>query len=259
MTDARPRPYGEGLGAGADSVLGKTRLILEAFEVDPVELSLSELARRTGISKASVYRLAQELLAWGMLERSGTSYRLGIRAFELGSRVPRFRVLRDLVRPSMESVHFTTKETVHLAVLDGLEVLYLEKVAAAPQATRPSRIAGRMPLHSTATGKVLLAHAPSSVFDDIVARGLSRETPATIVMPGLLADQLRAVRERGYAVEMEETTAGYVSVAVPLTGSSGMVLAAVSITAPAFRADIKHYVKALTAVSGRVATLDQIN
>lgn len=259
MTDVRPRPYGEGRGAGANSVLGKARLILESFELDEVELSLSELARRTGISKASVYRLAQELLDWGMLERAGQDYRLGLRAFELGSRVPRFSVLRDTVRPLMENVYFATKETVHLAVLDGLEVLYLEKVAGAPQATRPSRIAGRMPLHSTATGKVLLAHAPASVFDDVVARGLSRETPVTIVMPGVLAEQLRVVRERGYAVEKEETTAGYVSVAVPLTGSSGMVLAAISITAPAFRADIARYVKALTAVSERVATLDHLN
>ena len=259
MAEVRPRPYGEGLCEGADSVLGKARLILESFRVEDVELSLSELARRTGISKASVHRLAQELLAWGMLERSGQSYRLGMRAFELGSRVPRFRVLRDTVRPLMEGVHFATKETVHLAVLDGLDVLYLEKVASTPQATRPSRIAGRMPLHSTATGKVLLAHAPASVFDDVVARGLTRETPATIVMPGMLAEQLRAVRERGYAVEQEETTAGYVSVAVPLTGSSGLVLAAVSITAPAFRADVPRYVKALSTVSDRVATLDHIN
>lgn len=259
MAEIRPRAYGDGLGEGADSVLGKARLILESFRIEDVELSLSELARRTGISKASVFRLSQELLAWGMLERSGQGYRLGMRAFELGSRVPRFRVLRDTVRPLMENVHHSIKETVHLAVLDGLDVLYLEKVAAAAQSTRPSRIAGRMPLHSTATGKVLLAHAPASVFDDIVARGLSRETPATIVMPGLLAEQLHVVRERGYAVEKEETTAGYISVAVPLTGSSGMVLASVSITAPAFRADIPRYVRALSAVSARVATLDQIN
>ncbi|MDH2414367.1 IclR family transcriptional regulator [Nocardioides sp. CER19] len=259
MVDVRPRSYGEGLGEGANSVLGKARLILEAFRIDDADLSLSELARRTGISKASVYRLAQELLDWGMLERSGQDYRLGMRAFELGSRVPRFRVLRDTVRPLMESVHFATKETVHLAVLDGLDVLYLEKVAGGPQATKPSQIAGRMPLHSTATGKVLLAHAPASVFDDVIARGLTRQTPATIVMPGMLAEQLRTIRERGYAVEQEETTAGYVSVAVPLMGSSGIVLASVSITAPVFRADVPRYVKTLTAISDRVAALDQIN
>ena len=84
-----------------------------------------------------MHRLNQELLEWGMLERIGLEYRLGMRAFELGSRVPRFRVLRDAVRPYMESLHHQTREAVHLAVLDGLEVLYLEKVAGAPQSAGP--------------------------------------------------------------------------------------------------------------------------
>ena len=111
---------------GANSVLGKARLILEAFELDDDSLTLTEIVARTGISKATVHRLNQELLEWGMLERIGLEYRLGMRAFELGSRVPRFRVLRDAVRPYMESLHHQTREAVHLAVLDGLEVLYLE-------------------------------------------------------------------------------------------------------------------------------------
>lgn len=259
MTTVQPRRYGEGQGDGANSVLGKARLILEAFQLDDVDLSLSELARQTGISKASVHRLAQELLEWGMLERSGLAYRLGMRAFELGSRVPRFRVLRDAVRPLMEGLHFSTKETVHLAVLDGLDVLYLEKVTGARQATRPSRIAGRMPLHSTATGKVLLAYGPPSLLDEVVDRGLERVTPVTIVLPGVLAEQLRGVRERQYAVEQEETTAGYTSVAVPLFGSSGMVLAALSLTAPTFRADTAAFAAALTAVTRKIAASQQIN
>ncbi|WP_162253302.1 IclR family transcriptional regulator [Mycobacterium sp. Root135] len=153
--------------AGSNSVLGKARLILEAFQLDDGSLTLTELSRRTGISKASVHRLNQELLDWGMLERSGLEYRLGMRAFELGSRVPRFRVLRDAVRPYMESLHHRTRETVHLAVLDGLDVLYLEKVAGGPRAARPSRIAGRLPLHSTATGKVLLAFSPATLVQSL--------------------------------------------------------------------------------------------
>ncbi|WP_067461298.1 IclR family transcriptional regulator [Actinomadura macra] len=255
----QPRRYGEGQGEGANSVLGKTRLILEAFQIDDVALSLSELSRQTGISKASVYRLAQELLEWGMLERSGQEYRLGMRAFELGSRVPRFRVLRDAVRPLMEDLHFSVKETVHLAVLDGLDVLYLEKVTGARQATRPSRIAGRMPLHCTATGKVLLAYSPPFLLEELVDRGLERLTPATIVMPGILAKQLRGVRAQGYAVEQEETTPGFTSVAVPLFGSSGMMLAALSLTAPTFRADTAAFAAALTAVTRKVTASYQIN
>lgn len=253
------RSYGSGQGAGANSVLGKARLILECFAIDDVDLSLTEISRRTGISKPSVHRLNQELLEWGMLERSGQEYRLGMRAFELGSRVPRLRVLRDAVRPYMESLCFSVKESVHLAVLDGLEVLYLEKVAATPQAARPSRIAGRMPLHSTATGKVLLAYSPPSVLEAVLERGLHRVTPVTVVLPQVLGAQLARVRDEGYATEHEETTAGYCSVAVPVFGSTGLLLASLSIAAPTFRSDVARFATALTAVSRKVSVDRSIN
>lgn len=259
MALARSRQYGEGLGDGANSVLGKARLILEAFQLDDVNLSLSELSRRTGVSKASVHRLAQELLDWGMLERSGTDYRLGMRAFELGSRVPRFRVLRDAVRPFMENLHFATKETVHLGVLDGLEVLYLEKIAGRPTATRPSRIAGRMPLYPTATGKTLLAFSSPTLLDEVLARPLDRLTPSTVALPGVLREQVRKVANCGHAIEQEEVAIGYCSVAVPLFGTSGLLLGALSITAPTFRADTAKYVGLLTTVSRKVTATHQIN
>jgi DNA-binding IclR family transcriptional regulator len=251
--------YGDGLGAGANSVLGKARLILEAFEIDDACLSLSELSRRTGISKASVHRLAQELLDWGMLERAGAEYRLGMRAFELGSRVPRFRVLRDALRPFMENLHFSTKETIHLGLVDGLDVLYLEKIADSVRHARPSRIAGRLPLHSTAIGKVLLAYSPPNLLEEVLARRLVRRTPSTIVVPAVLGEQVHAVPGVGYATEVEETAIGYCSVAVPLFGSSGLLLAALSITAPTYRARFPSYVTALTAVSRKVTATNQIN
>ncbi|GAA0514962.1 IclR family transcriptional regulator [Paractinoplanes deccanensis] len=254
-----PRPYGDGLGRGAGSVLGKARLILEAFEIDDAQVSLSELARRTGISKTTVHRLAQELLEWGMLERSDSDYRLGMRAFELGSRVPRFRVLRDAVRPYMHQLHTLTKETVHLAVLDGLEVLFLEKLAVGPRVAHQSRIAGRLPLHCTATGKALLAYSSPDVLDAVLARPLERLTPMTIVVPSLLREQIRKVREVGHARESEETAIGYCSTAVPLFGSSGVLLGAVSVTAPTFRADVARYVRALTAVRRELAAGDHLN
>jgi DNA-binding IclR family transcriptional regulator len=254
-----PRRYGEGLGEGANSVLGKTRLILEAFRLDDTDLSLSELSRRTGISKASVHRLSHELLEWGMLERSGAEYRLGMRAFELGSRVPRFRVLRDAIRPFMENLHHATKETVHLVVRDGLEILYIEKIAATSQATKPSRIAGRMPLHCTATGKVLLAYSAPTLLDEVLARPLERLTPSTVTLPGMLREQIRKVRAAGHAIELEETAIGYCSVAVPIFGSSGLLLGALSITAPTFRADTTKYAVALAEVMRKVAATGQIN
>jgi DNA-binding IclR family transcriptional regulator len=244
----------------ANSVLAKARLILECFQLDDDSLTLTEMTARSGLSKATVHRLNQELLEWGMLERSGLEYRLGMRAFELGSRVPRFRVLRDAVRPYMESLHHRTRETIHLAVRDGMEVLYLEKVSSRPAAARPSRIAGRLPLHATATGKVLLAFDRSDVLDEMLARGpLERITPATVALPGVLRDQLRRAREEGYATELEETTAGYCSVAVPLFGDSGLLLASLSMTVPVVRADLVRHAATLRAVSERVSTSHVIN
>ena len=260
MSEAsQPRAYGEGLGAGANSVLGKARLILESFRHDEVELSLSELSRRTGISKASVHRLAQELLDWGMLERAGCEYRLGIRAFELGARVPRFRVLRDAARPFMESLHFATKEAVHLGVLDGRDVLYLEKIASGPEAAKPSRIAGRLPLNCTSTGKVLLAFSPPSLLSELVEHDLIRLTPASTVAPGLLAEQMKRIRASGYAVEQEEVVPGYCSIAVPLFTSSRFLLGAMAITAPTFRADVPKLARLLLETSRRLSASTLLN
>lgn len=254
MNTPQPSAFGEGQGHGANSVIGKIRLILEAFALDDMDLSLTELSQRTGISKASVHRLAQELLEWGMLERSGQEYRLGMRAFELGSRVPRFRVLRDAARPTMERLHFESREAVHLAVRDGLEVLYLEKIAAAPQSARPSQIAGRLPLYCTSTGRILLAFGQSWVLEDVISRELPRLTPNTIAAPGLLRDYLTRVREQGWALEQEEVTPGYCSVAVPVYGPNKLLLAALSIAAPVFRADVQKLSRTLLDASSRLSS-----
>lgn len=244
----------------ANSVLSKARLILEAFEPYDESLSLTAISARTGVSKASVHRLNRELVEWGMLERIGVQYRLGMRAFELGSRVPRFRLLRDAVRPAMENLYRRTGEAVHLAVRDGMEVLYLEKVAGGPRAAHPSRIAGRLPLHSTATGKVLLAFEQRSLLRDVLARGpLERVTPATVVLPGILHTQLRRARSDGFATEFEETTAGYGSVAVPVFGSSGLLLASLALTAPVARCDVTQHADTLVSTSARLTAGGGIN
>jgi DNA-binding IclR family transcriptional regulator len=238
--------------AGANSVLGKVQLILEAFGPDDEHLSLTEITRRSGVAKASVHRLAQALLQWGLLERRGSDYWLGMRLFEIGQRVPRQRILRDAARPYMEDLYQATNETIHLAVLDGLEVLYVEKVSGHGQITRPSRVAGRMPLHCTATGRVLLAFGPRRVVDEVLAAPLERVTRYTVVAPGLLVQELAKARELGYAVEREQTREGFISVAIPLIGSAGSTLGALSITAPAFRADVGKFAGLLNMVGRRI-------
>lgn len=233
-----PRPAAPPDDDGLNSVLGKARTILEAFRVEDNELSLADLVRRTGVAKATVHRLCQELLTWGLLERSGTSYRLGLRLFELGQRVPRQRILRDVARPYMEDLLRVTQETVHLAVHDGLDVLYVEKIVGHRAVPRPSRVAGRLPLHSTATGKVVLAFGPAELLDQVLSRGLQRITPSTVCTEQRLREQLVEVRRRAVAIEVEETRMGYCSVAVPVRGHDGQLAAALSVTAPTYRAHV---------------------
>jgi DNA-binding IclR family transcriptional regulator len=244
-----PSPLIEADKDAMNSVLGKVQLILGAFGHDDESLSLSEIARRSGVAKASVHRLAQEMLTWGMLERRGTEYWLGMRLFEIGQRVPRQRILREAARPFMEDLFHVTGETIHLAVRDGLEVLYVEKVCGHNPVTRPSRVAGRMPLHCTATGKALLAFNHRSLFEDVVARQLTRLTPYTVVVPRLLAAELTKAREQGYAVEQEQTRAGFMSVGIPLFGATGTTVGALSVTAPVLRADVPRFSSLLLMVS----------
>jgi DNA-binding IclR family transcriptional regulator len=236
----------------ANSVLGKVQLILEAFGPDDEHLSLSEIARRSGVAKASVHRLAQELLRWGVLERRGSDYWLGMRLFEIGQRVPRQRILREAARPYMEDLYHATNETIHLAVVDGIEVFYLEKVSGHGQVSRPSRVAGRMPLHCTATGKALLAFGPSVLVNEVLAMPFERITPHTVGAPGLLLQELSKARELGYAVEREQTRTGYLSVAIPLISATGTTIAALSVTAPVFRADVPKYAGLLGMVGRRI-------
>ena len=221
-----------------DSVIGKVDALLGAFvDDDDQELGLSDLARRAGVAKTTVHRLATELVALGYLERSGTRLRLGSRLFELGQRVPRPAVLREAARPFMEDLLVATHETIHLAVRDGGEVLYLEKLAGRHRVAAPSRVAGRMPMHCTATGKAILAFSPPEVQSQVLDAALARRTPFTITDPRALRAELRRVAHEGLAVEVEETRMAHASVAAPFFSSTGDVLGALAVTGPTTRVD----------------------
>jgi DNA-binding IclR family transcriptional regulator len=119
------------------------------------------------------------------------------------------------------------------------ELVRLEKVSGHHQVRRPSRIAGRMPLHCTATGKAILAYSPRGLLlDAVVEVGLPRVTRNTMVTPQRLAADLERVRHRGYSVEQEETKLGYLSVAAPLFGGGGSLVAAISVTGPVIRSNV---------------------
>lgn len=222
---------------GPNSVVSRAFALLTSFEPGDTELSLAELGRRAGVPKPTVHRLVVELSQWQIVERTPRGVRLGMRLFELGQLASHQRGLREAALPFLGDLYEATHETVHLAVLEGIEVVYLEKLPARGSPPLPSRLGGRMPAHCTGLGKALLAYSPLEVLQAVVANGLPRRTPHTIVMPGLLQREIETVRASGLAFEHEESTRGVVCVASPVLGADGQAVAAISIAGRATSLD----------------------
>jgi IclR family acetate operon transcriptional repressor len=232
-----------------NSVLGRAITLLSAFSALDSPLSLAELSQRSGIPKATVHRLVVELTSWGLLEQSAAGVQLGMRLFELGQLAPRRRTLREAAFPAMNDLHDATQETTHLAVLDGTEVVYVEKLTGRGGPSVPSRVGGRMPAHCTGVGKAILAFSPPPTVDAVIAAGLRRVTPYTTVMPGRLHRELADIRRSGLAHEREESTLGVVCVACPILGPNGMAVGAVSITGWSNRLDTNRVAVGVRATS----------
>jgi len=228
------------------SVISKVVSLLDAFGPSTPELSLSDLARITGLPVSTTYRLAAELVEWGGLERAdGAGYRIGMRLWELGTLAPRAGTLRTVALPFMQDLYEATRENVHLAVRDGIEALYVETIAGRGSVRTRSRRGGRLPLHATGVGKVLLAHAPPDVLHAVLDAGLHRYTPHTISTPGHLRRALADVRRTGIAYAREEMSGGSLSVAAPVTAADGVVVAALAVVRRSGRVDLRRLAPAV--------------
>ena len=221
----------------ANSVLGRTMALLTAFRAGEEELTLAELARRAGIPKPTAHRLLAELATWNVVERTPGGHRLGMRLFELGQLAPQQRGLREAAAPFLADLFEATHETVHLAVPDGVDVVYVQKLPGRHGPRIDSRIGGRMPAYCTGVGKALLAFGPPERMAEVLAAGLVRRTPRTVVAPGLLRQELDRIRACGVAEEHEESTVGIACTAAPVLDASGRAVAAISITGWANRMD----------------------
>ncbi|MFD6068232.1 MULTISPECIES: IclR family transcriptional regulator [Amycolatopsis] len=213
------------------SVTSRAFALLGAFDVDHRELSLTELSQRAGLPLPTAHRLARELVGLGALERREDRYAVGRRLWDLGLLVPVQFELRQIAAPFLQDLYGATGATVHLGERDGDQVLYLDRLSGNASVPVVSRIGGRLPLHATGIGKVLLAWAPEDVQRRVLA-SLTRVTPYTITQPGRLREQLRRVRREGYAQTVEEMSRGACSVAVPIRPSGGDVVAALGLVVP---------------------------
>lgn len=197
------------------TVTTKVLAILEAFEKSRGALSLTEIAEATGLPLSTAHRLVTELTDWGLLFRGAQGrYQLGIRLWELAQSA--WRPLRETARPFIQDLFSLTGETAHLAVRDGNEVLYVDRVYGSKRVPRASRVGGRLPMHATAVGKAILAFEEGWVRSAYLDRQLEQRTAHTHVNPRLLAEELTQIREQGYATTLEEVRLGSCSIAVPV-------------------------------------------
>jgi DNA-binding IclR family transcriptional regulator len=245
------------------SVVSRVLAILDAFDVEHPRLSLSDIARRAGLSLPTTHRLVGEIAAWRGLERDDEGmYRVGLRLWEVGLLGSLHTRLREVAMPFLQGLYETTRENVHLAVRDGFDALYVEKLSGHRSVPIISRIGGRLPMHATGVGKALLAWSHDDLVDEALRRPLERPTPYTITEPGRLRQELTSTRQAGYAVTREEMTLGSCSVAVPIFGEpsldeAGEVEAAVGIVVHTVNVEpVRHVPPLRLAAEGIAARLE---
>jgi len=215
--------------------------LLKTFTEGEAELGVTQLARRLGVAKSTVYRLASTLVAEGMLEqnRENEKYRLGISLFGLGALVRQRMNLSNEARPHIFALREATNETVRLALLDGEEIMYIYDLESTQAIRMRANLGDRKPVFCSAEGRAMLAFQDRRIQESVIRKGLAPRTPKTDTDPARLQVALQDVRDKGFAVEVEQCEIGMTSLAAPIHNAEGRVVAAVSIAGPRQRLDSK--------------------
>ncbi len=225
--------------------------MLEVFHTE-TEMGVSDLARNLGLHKNNAFRLLATLELAGYIQQTPSTelYHLGPRCLELGHAFARSHTLMNRARPILEELAETTRETAHLGVLRGREVVHLDGVLPEQLVLTGLRVGERLDAHCTALGKSLLAGeifnrslgiadatlgVPSAIDSLLSEEPLEQYTSATLADPSKLMDELRAVQLRGYATDVEEFVPGLRCAAAPVSDASGRVIAGLSLSGPAMR------------------------
>lgn len=215
-----------------DSVVERVTRVLDSFQSERISQTPAEIARRTGLPRSTAHRLVTDLVGQGLLERDDDgAVRIGMRLWELTTRGSHALRLRQLALPFMEEVQSAVREHTQLGVREHDEVLFLERLSARDAGANITRIAGRLPLHASSSGLVLLANAPAAVQEQYLARGLAPVSAETITDPEALRRKLSEVRRLGYSYAPGYIEAVSTGIAVPVSDPSGVV-AALSVVVP---------------------------
>jgi IclR family pca regulon transcriptional regulator len=217
--------------------LAKGFRVLEAFSAERPDMTLAEVARAAGIDNGTAFRFLSTLVMLGYLQRSADQrFRLTLKCLDLGFRAIGRTELRELARPLLRNLIGTEIEAASVAVLDGTEIVYIERVQAGlARLGVDVRIGSRAPIHSTAVGQAILAQMPRKAQQALLGKApLKRMTQATITSVPRLIERLDSVRRRGYALSDQENIAGLRVLAAAILDADGVPVAAVSVATPAF-------------------------
>ncbi|HEX6355450.1 IclR family transcriptional regulator [Actinophytocola sp.] len=216
-----------------ESVVSRVVRIVEAFAAGERALGVSEIARRSGLHVATVSRQVEQLVGSGWLERTeDRRVRIGVRLWEVASRASPTVGLREAAMPFMEDLHAVVGQHVQLGVREGTEVLFVERLSAPGAVINLTPIAGRLPLHASSGGLVLLAFAPPDVQEEVLSGRLRRFTDQTITDRGRLRKVLAEVRRNGSVVCRGHIHVDAAGVAVPVRDGAGVVDAALAVVVP---------------------------
>jgi len=222
----------------AIQVIDRAARLIDLIATSEQSMSLKVLAIDAGLHPSSAFRILSSLTAHGYVERDEAGrYQLGRKLLQLGGRVQAHISLREDARPIIESLCDALQETVNLTVRDGNEVVYIERATSNSRMMRVDQVIGsRAPLHVTAVGKLFLGEESAAGFDAYVRdSGLPAFTPHTITGAEALRNECAKSAAADYAVDSEEAEPGVSCVAVPVRDHCGVMVAAISVSAPSSR------------------------
>ncbi len=219
------------------SSVASALLLLKTFSEDEAELGISGMAKRLGLAKSTVHRLAVTLASEGFLEQNQENgrYRLGLSLFKLGVLVRRRMDVSNLGMLLLRALRDLTQESVHLAILSEGSIVYMYNVEGAQTIGARSYLGARKPAFCTSEGRVLLAFGSAQQVQAVLAEPLEARTPKTVTDPKALLELFDEVRRLGYAIDDEESEGGMRGVAAPIRNISGTVVAAVGLAGPVQR------------------------
>jgi DNA-binding IclR family transcriptional regulator len=212
--------------------LDRAAAILGAFDASHRELTLVTLVARSGLPRSTAHRTAARMVQLGWLDKPRDRYRIGNRLFEISGLAPIRHELREAVLPFLQDLHSATRTTVQLGVLDGTQVLVVEKITGHRPMPMLSQVGGTIPAHCSGLGRAILAYSDAATVDTVLRAGLVPRTPRTLTTATAVLRELAAIPDRGWAVDREEGNIGVSCVAAPVFGPLGEVVAALSVTGP---------------------------